>query len=363
LALVYKDGSMRNMKKIILVLLFACFFPDSLYAQSDVSWTGELDFSGALWNLPTGQRGESAFAVPSLFLNMEVPLREGNQLQFTLEGSEIKPSSEEKFDIKVREAYLNLVSVFRGMHVLRAGLIPQVWQEAQYEESSYRFVGQDMWSITEKWRYLDPADLGVSFLSEFAEGQGEWIVSFVNGNGAYREKAGQHKETSLFVRWGHANPWNFSVQYVRGNYEKYEEAASLKERIQALVVYRSPGLWRMSLEYLEAVDAADAISDLEMAEGVDASTWSGESVRGRGASLFLAVGTGPQAEWIVRYDYLNPVVEDGGVAVQTMVTGCGYRVSEDIRTAILFDYTLYGDDYGPGIRDRSKLTLAAQIAF
>ena len=124
-------------------------------------------------------------------------------LQF--EGSEEKTTSTERFDVKIREAYLDLVSVFPGMRALRVGLIPQVWQEAQYEEYSYRFLGRSAWGMTEKWNYMAPADLGLSYMTQMPWDLGEMAFTVANGEGAREKEDGPHKEASLFFRF------NFSI--------------------------------------------------------------------------------------------------------------------------------------------------------
>ncbi len=348
------------MKKIVLCLLF--FMSAQARAITSVDVNGELDVTASVWNLPTGERGNSAFEIPSLFLDFNVPLKDDNLLVVQLEGSEEKTASTERFSTKVREAYLDVVSLFQGMKALRLGLIPQTWQEAQYETWSYRYLGSVGWAITEKWKYLTPSDLGVSFMSQFPGERGEWAVTLANGEGAQEKEQGPHKEAAFFARWTAWEPWTLSFNYVRGNYDKYGEDVGLKERIQASAVYRAE-TWTAGLEYLAAKDPADALRDLHMAEGVDVTALSGESVKGQGASVFAMIRTGPKAEVVVRYDYLNAVTEESGKDLQTALVALGYQVTEDIRAAVMVDYTRYGSEFAPGSRDRSKLAFATQVLF
>ncbi|WP_374029836.1 hypothetical protein [Bdellovibrio bacteriovorus] len=351
------------MKKMMIVAIFSLFASAQARALSEIEIGGELDINASVWNLPTGERGNSAVQIPSLFLNVNAPLKGDNLMVITLEGSEQKTSSAERFDVKVREAYLDVVSVFQGMHALRFGLIPQTWQEAQYELWNYRFLGRDAWAMTEKWKYLNYSDLGLSFMSQIPNDLGGWALTLANGEGSEEEESGPHKEFSLFARFTKWEPWSFSLNYVRGSYDKYGEDIALKERIQALITYEVRDSWYAGLEVFEAKDPADALQDLKMAEGVDVTDLLGESVQGRGASLFTVFSTGPQAEVMLRYDYLNAVTEESGKDLQTAMIALGYEVSEDIKAALAVDYTRYGEDFAPGMRDRSKLELAAQVLF
>ncbi|WP_374078442.1 hypothetical protein [Bdellovibrio bacteriovorus] len=351
------------MKKIVLCALFSLFASSQSWALSDLEISGELDVTASVWNLPTGARGNSAFGVPSLLLDLNAPLKEDNLLVLTLEGSETKTSSGERFDVKVREAYLDLVSLFQGMHALRFGLIPDPWQEAQYETWSYRFLGKDAWAMTEKWKYQNYSDLGLSFMSELPQNMGEWAFTFSNGEGAEKEEGGPHKEAAFFARLTMWAPWTLSLNYVRGNYDLYGEDVGLKERIQAMVTYEVEDQWLVGLEYLATKDPADALRDLKMAEEVDVTALSGDAVRGQGASFFTVISTGPKAEVMLRYDYLNAATGEEGKDLQTVVAALGYQVTDDIKAALAVDHTRYGSDFALGARDRSKVELAAQVLF
>lgn len=351
------------MKKNTFFALFLIFASSQALALSDIEVSGELDVTASLWNLPSGDRGKSETNIPSLFLNLNAPLKEDNLLSVTLEGSEEKDGSTERFGVKVREAYLDIVSIFQGMHGLRFGLIPQTWQEAQYEIWSYRFLGTTAWSMTEKWKYLNYSDLGASFMSELPWDLGEWALTVSNGEGSQQKESGPQKEAALFLRLTPWTPWAFSFNYVRGGYDKYGEDVALKERVQALITYQKEDHWLIGLEYLGTKDPADAINDLKMAEEVDVLSFAGQEVDGQAASLFTVISTGPKAEVMLRYDYLNAVVGESGKDLQTVIVALGYQVTEDIKAALAVDHTRYGEHYGLGARDRSKIELAAQVQF
>ncbi|KHD87466.1 MAG: hypothetical protein OM95_14345 [Bdellovibrio sp. ArHS] len=351
------------MKKYSGALLFLLFASLQAKALSDIEISGEVDVTASVWQLPTGERGNSAFNVPSLFLDLEAPLKDDNLLVLTLEGSEQEVNSEERFEMRVREAYLDLVSEFSGMHALRVGLIPQTWQEAQYEQYGYRFLGTDAWAPTEKWKYLNYSDLGFSFMSQLPQDWGEWAFNLANGEGANEKEKGSHKEAALFARFTLWSPLSVSFNYVRGSYDKYSGSMALKERIQALLEYQKEESWLAGLELLLTKDPADALSDYKMAEGVDVTDFLGQSVDGRGASFYTVISTGPKAEVLLRYDYLDALASEDGKDLQTVIVSLGYQVTEDIKAALAVDHTRYAENYAPGVRDRSKVELAAQVLF
>lgn len=351
------------MKKRILGTLFFFFMGSQAFAVSALELSGEMNITASIWNLPTGERGNSSFAIPSLFVNVEAPLQEGNLAVVKFEGSEEKSSSTERFDVKVREAYLDVVSVFEALHGLRFGLIPQTWQEAQYEAGSYRFLGTTAWAITEKWKYLNHSDLGFSYMSSLSMADGEWAFTVTNGEGPQEKEVGPRKQATLFIHLQPSDSWTTSFNYVYGSYEKYGSEVSKQERIQALITYQSEGIWRWGLEYLRAQDPADALRDYKMAEEVDVVALTGKTVTGQGGSIFTVVTTSEKSEIMLRYDYLDVVEGVPGKDMRTTLAAWGFQMTEDLKMSLAVDYTGYGSEFAPGARDRSKMELAAQVLF
>ncbi|MNK06200.1 hypothetical protein D3C87_240920 [compost metagenome] len=352
------------MKKIFLpVLMMICGTSSLAMALTDIELSGEVDLAAQVHTLPTGVQGDSAFLVPAFLLNLNAPLNQGNLMVATFEGAEKRQDDNtQQFDVYTRMVYLDVVSIFNGMHGLRFGLIPQTWQEAQYEDWSYRFLGKSGKVLTEKYNYLSYSDLGVSFMSELPKSWGEWAFTLVNGEGM-SEETGPHKEAGIFVRMAGMSPWTLSLNYVRGSYENMNSNFNTKERIQAQVLYHPSKNWFAGVELLDAHDPAEAVRDLKMADEVDVTDVLGQSVHGRGGSIFAEVGTGPLAKVMVRYDYLDAIVGQSGKQLSSALAALSYQVTDDIRSALAYDYTWYGDDFAPGIRDSSKIEFATQVMF
>lgn len=351
------------MKKIVLTSLFCLFSSPEVFAVSEIEISGEMDATASVWTLPTGERGNSAFGIPSLFLDLSVPLKRDDLLFVSLEGAEQTDGLTDRFEVGVREAYVDLVSPFQEIRALRFGLIPQTWLEAQYEDYGYRYLGRTSWMMLEKWNYQSFSDLGLSYMAQLPQNFGEWAVTLSNGEGGRHAENGSHKEMSLFVRFFKWSAWGLSFNYVRGNYDVYGEDIGVKERVQAQVSYGSEDRWRVTLEYLGTKDPADAISDFDMAEGVDVISLAGQVVRGQAGSLYAVFKTGPESELMLRYDYLDPVVGEDDKSLQMTLLALSYRLTEDVRVAVVVDHTTYGESFAPGVRDRSKFGLATQVLF
>lgn len=333
-------------------LLIAIFVSLQVHALENVDITGEVALNGSLWYLPTGEQGNSNFDLSTFFLGIGADLHDSNYIQTVIETQES--------ELKLREAYVDLASVFSGMRVLRMGLLPQPWLKSYYEIWDYRFIDRTAWGLLEKWNYQKFSDFGVSYMSEFALGRGEWALSVVNGK--EEKNRGPHKEFSFFVRWNDFANWSLSTNYSRGSYDKYDEGEDLKERAQFLAVYYM-GRMKAGLEVLYSQDSNFAFADNEMAEGVETTLLPKGLLGGLGASLFTVVETGPKAEAFLRLDYLDAAHGESGKTLLTTMLGLGYRLTEDLRLATMIDYTVYGNGFAPGSRDTSKLVIAAQVLF
>lgn len=351
------------MKKSLLYFLMQVFVSGSAFAVSEVEISGEVDISASIWNLPTGERGNSAFSIPSMFVNMEVPLQDDNLLVVRWDGADTKDSSQEQFSFKIREAYLDVISIFDGLHGLRLGLIPNIWQEAQYEVWSYRFLGSTAWAPTEKWKYLNVSDLGVSYMSILPNNIGEWAVSLVNGEGVQGKESGPRKEATLFFRFNRNEDWAASFSYLYGSYDQYSLELGKKERLQALLTYQLSKSLLLGLEYLKTQDPADAVRLYKMAESVDVTALTGQSVTGQGGSLFVILETGEFSEVMLRVDHLNPVEGHSAKDLRTLLGAFSYQATEDLKFAVAVDHTQFGDSFAPGARDSSKLEFATQVIF
>ncbi|WP_413558191.1 hypothetical protein [Bdellovibrio sp. HCB209] len=352
------------MKKWILLSLMGIFVGGQAQALTEIEISGEADFNGIVHLLPTAQQGETQFRVPSLLLNFGVPLKDDNLLYVSFEGAEKKTDTSESFMVSTREAYLDLVSIFEGAHALRFGVVPLAWLEAQYQDVNYRFLGETAWGITEKWKYESYSDLGIAFRSEMPMDMGEWALSVVNGEGRTQDSAGPHKEGALFLRFQAWESAIISLNYIHGTYEQYGDDVAAKERIQANFLYKpEDSVTKFGIELLDTHDPADAITDGKMADGVDVTAFAGQAIHGFGGSAFVIFGTGPKAEIMLRYDYLNAAVGEEGKDMQTGIASIAYQVSPDVKTAFAVDRTWYAETYGKGIRDASKVEFAAQVLF
>ncbi len=350
------------MRNLILALVFFFFYQPAAYALSELELGGEIDFSFTMHQLPTGKQGESEFNISSFFLNLNAPLVSDNLFVAVIEGSEQTYGSDSsRFELRVRQAYLDLVSPFEGMHALRAGLIPQPWQEAQYELWSFRFLGQEAWALTEKWNYQNFSDLGLSFMSELPWSLGERALTLTNGEGRNNSEEGPYKDASLFFRMSQGGPWSLSVSYTHGRYDTYERDIATKERWQALLTFEDES-WFAGLEYLGTQDPANALEAYDMAESVNVVDFRGTVARGMGASAFVSINLTKKNEMMLRYDYLDPLQGEEDRDLHTFELAWVYQVVDGIRVGALVGYTHFGELHS-SVNDRSKVSVASQVLF
>src|SRR5207253_1434687 len=116
----------------------------SLHSQAvtDIDFSGELDLAATLKNLPTRDQGVTAFSMPSLKLDIEVPLRDNNEIFLQLESAEYRDATSKRFDTQLKEGYVSLTSFLPARAEFRYGLIPDHYIELEREQWDYDFWGQ-----------------------------------------------------------------------------------------------------------------------------------------------------------------------------------------------------------------------------
>lgn len=352
------------MKKHIFCLFWIIVGPFALAQNVEVG--GEVNLQFSAWQLPTGQRGVTEFEISTLFFDVDALLANDNVFHMRFENRDqslLSATGEgDRFVIGVREAYLDLLNFLPGFRALRLGLVPQPWQEAQYQIWGYRFLGRTGWGITEKWGYLNYSDFGATYMSRLPSNWGEFAFTFTNGEGVQNPGEAHQKEAALFFKFFAGQPFSLSLNYVYGRYDLYGEDVNRKERAQALLAYEGE-TWKWGAEFLWSQDPGNALEDLRMAEGVDVTDVLDQVVSGQGASVFVVYNINEHSDFMTRIDYLNAATKLDGRTLQTLLMAYGYQYSESVKFALAGDYTKYDENYGVGVRDSSKLSLSVQVLF
>ena len=361
-----------SMKKYVTAALLVLGVQGA-FAQDSFQLSGELNSSLMIYNLPSGDRGNSKFKIQNFLINLDVPLEQGNGLVIKFEGSDDRDTLVEtstgdqyqtlgKFEFGLREAYLDIVSPFSSMKVVRLGMIPQVWQEAHYQEQNYRFLGRTSWELTEKYNYLSYSDLGFTYMAEMPRLAGEWAISLYDGEGIQKSDRKAYKEVSLFFSFFKDEDYSLNLNLVYGNYDIYESAINSKERLLVSWVHGISDRLVAGMEVMYARDPMEAFADFNIANTPNLDDYPAEKIDGYGGSLYAIYKVKDRSEVFLRYDYLNAAIK-ANKTVQTGVIGYGYDFSQDIKLAVAMDYTGYSSGYGKAVRDESKLTLATQVLF
>jgi hypothetical protein len=351
------------MIRALFSLCLLLLVHSSAWALPDLNLEGELDVSTQLNFLPTSQQGNTAFSLQGLRLWSDVPLQDANAVEMLFEGAEKRDADSHRFDVQMKEAYLDLTSPFTGLRSMRYGLIPNSWQENQHERWDYDFLGDFGKAFTEKNGYISHSDLGVMYLSELADDKGEWSFAVTNGEGMESDEAGPRKDAQAFFEWRGWPSWALSLGYIYGAYDQYEASLGKKERILLQLTYEKADVFIAGLEWMDAHDPADTFSALKMAQGVDLTHYLGRNIHGQGGDLFLRWHSGPKAETILRYEQLQVVVGDKDKAMKTAWAGLSYHFTDDILAMAVASYSWFPEGYGLGSRNQSALQLATKITF
>ncbi len=352
------------MKTKAILLSFFLLANSSAWALSDLSLEGEMDIGTEFNLLPTSTQGNTAFRLQSLKLELGVPLKDTNSIQLQIEGAEKRAvGGSNRFDLQMKEAYLEVVSPFQGLRSLKYGLIPNSWQENQRQNWDYRYVGVLGQSLTEKNGYVNYSDLGGIFFSGFAEDKGMWSIAITNGEGLANDEAGPRKDAELFAHRAGWSSMSVSLGYIYGAYDQYDGALGKKERILFQFIYQHEDGFLAGIEAMDAHDPADTFALLKMAQGVDLVQYSGTNVHGMGAAAFIRWNSGPKAQTLLRYEDLQVVVGNPEKRMKTIWGGASYQFTEDIGSMLAYNYSWFPEQYGLGSRDQSAIKFATQVNF
>lgn len=352
------------MKKVIFysVLTLLLGLGVNSFAVSDIEISGELDLSFAVKNLPTRDQGVTAFDIPALKIDIEAPLREGNEIFLELESAEYRDGVSKRFDTQLKEAYLSLTSLLPANSELRYGLIPDFYIALQGENWDYSFWGPASNLPQIRYKYVTWSDLGIMYQSELPGEWGQWALSFTNGEGYQSAETGRRKQGQLLLALTKAAPFYTLLSYTYGSYDDYDSAFNKKTRLAANFSYEF-GRGLLSLEYYATQDPADAILAGGIAGGVDVTALQATVVDGEGASLLGRLGLAEKADLFLRLDWLSPVKTEKAKNLKAISTGVSYDSSEDIRWVLAYEYTDYSEEFAVAVRDESQLVLATKASF
>lgn len=351
---------MKKLKFYIFLILWGCGAPLCL-AVTNINFSGELDLLLALKHLPTRDQGVTSISVPRLNLDIEVPLREENEVFLTLESAEFRDNKSKRFDTQLKNAYLSLTSMLPPQSTLRYGLIPDFYIELQREEWAYDFWGGKSDLPLIKYKYTHWSDLGFMYRGELPQDWGQWALSITNGEGYVQDEQGPGKQFQLLVGLTKMAPFYVTLAYTYGTYEDYASSFNKKIRSVLRLSYEFEKAF-LSLEYFQTKDPAEAFAN-EMAAKVDVTDYLGTSLEGQGASLLGSYEISDQSELFLRWDVLSPVKQEARKNLKACSLGVSYDSSEDLRWALAFEYTDYSDEYSVTLRDESQLVLATRVSF
>lgn len=348
--------------KICIFLTILSGVASSAFALNDVSISGEMDVVATLHNLPTRDQGTLAFSIPSLLLDVEGPLKEGNEFFVQLESSENRDATSKRYNTQLRKGYLSLTSFLSPQSEVRLGLIPDFWVEIEKEGWDYSFWGVNSYLPMIRYKYSSWSDLGVMYQTEFGDDWGLWAISASNGEGLDSDELGARKEFQILAGITKAAPIYFVISYVQGAYDLYDNSFNAKTRLLTHLSYEADR-GTLALEYYQTKDPANAMTTLGIAGGVDVTALAGTSVSGQGASLFGKLKVSQKWALFARGDSLNPVKSDSKKNLQAVMAGTSYELTSDVMMALSYDSTQYGEQFSVSPRDVSRFVFATRAVF
>lgn len=330
-------------------------------AVSDFTLSGQFNVLGAMKQLPTRDQGITAFSIPSVRLDVDVPLKESNELFVELETSEFRDRDSKRYDTQLKEAYVNMLSLIPGYEV-QYGLVPNSWVQFQREGWGYDFWGPTSEVFLIRYRYSAWADLGVNVYGSLPNELGEWTLSVVNGEGAESEELGKHKEVQAIFSWQAWAPVYLSVGYLQGNYDVIGDDFNSKQRWMVELSYGNEMNY-FSLSYYNMKDPADIITTNHMASDVNVTAFHGTNVEGQAVSLLARRKITARSDVFLRGDWLQPVKSQTAKVATAAAAGFAFESTEDMLWVFGFESSTFDASYAPSARDQSQFLVATQVRF
>lgn len=353
---------MKNIKFYVFVSLFS-FFSSKGLSITDINFSGELDLALTSKSLPTRDRGVTAFNMPFLKLDLEVPLKDENVVFVELESAEFRDADSKRFDTQLKEAYVSLTSFLPARAELRYGFIPDFYIELQREQWDYDFWGQTSLLPLLRYKYTAWSDMGALYQGELPQDWGQWAVTVTNGEGYQQNESGPRKQAQVLLGITRAAPFYAMLSYTDGAYESYDNSFNKKSRLLAHLSYEADRVL-VALEYFKTKDPANIITATAgMAGGVDVAALAGTSIEGEGGSLFGRYKMNDYSEYFLRLDYLTPHLDDRKKNLKSISTGLSYDTNDDLRWALAYEFTDYSEEFSAPMRDESQIVLATRVSF
>ncbi|RYZ81146.1 MAG: hypothetical protein EOP06_24030, partial [Proteobacteria bacterium] len=227
----------------------------SSFALSEIQLTGEANLATTLTQLPSRNSGVVAFSLPALRLNLEIPLRDNNEIFVQLESAESRDATSKRFDTQLKEAYVKFSSFLPANSELRYGLVPTFWNELGREQWDYDFWGPTSELPQIKYNYSSWSDLGLRYQSELANDLGFWAFTISNGEGLESDEVGPRKQYELLLAMTKAAPFYVTLSYGQGSYDNYDPSFNEKMRAMINLSYEQENAM-VALEYFEMKDPA-----------------------------------------------------------------------------------------------------------
>jgi hypothetical protein len=332
-----------------------------VFAESDFTLSGQFNLLGTLKQLPSRDEGVTAFSIPSIRLDLEVPLKESNALQIELESSEFRDATSKRYDTQLKEGYLVMRSLLPNAEI-EYGLVPNPWVQYEREEWDYDFWGPTSEQFLIRYKYSSWADLGVVMNGVLENDIGEWAISAVNGEGAETEEIGKYKEFQVIFNLQALAPFFLTAGYLQGRYDLIDDSFNTKRRLMVEASYASE-LSLVSLTYYNTQDPADTLTAGTMAGGVDVRTLHGSNVEGQAVSLLARRKFTARTDVFLRGDWLQPVKTRSDATLKALAGGVAFQSTEDLLWVLGAESTTYSETFSTAARDQAQFLLATQVRF
>lgn len=329
----------QSLVGIFIIAILVLFKPEISRAQQ----TSNVNISGLVYNayyydFSKGSNDKNGFDLTRLYLTYKKGVTENVGMRITTDITRISNDQEKQYyRLFLKYAYLELnkpewrIKLIVGLHdVPLLAFQENVW--------GYRSIAK---MLTDYEHKQTSSDLGLKIHGQLPRDYGEYVFSFVNGEGYNQPEVGKHK--GLYGRMT-LRPFPTSIRGLRltGFASNIQHARDSSTTV-------TTGFATYESEHLNL--------GAELSAGND--EMNNQTINFFGYSLYSVFKVTPKCSLIGRVDWFDPDTKVDENSHFREIIGIGYKLSKDVE--LVLDYQ--GVQYDEGVSTINSNFLYAHLYF
>ena len=307
------------MKKNVFILclvIFTLFLPKIAVSQE----SGKLNLSGLVYSayyydMSKGAGDMNGFDISRFYITGRKSISENINCRITTDMGRVSNDQERAYyRLYLKYGYIEFKNSSGSFKIL-AGLHYVPWLAYQEHVWNYRSISKMLLDLEHK---QTSSDLGIKIHGQLPDKYGEYVVSFVNGEGYTQPETGKHK--GVYGRFS-LNP-------------SPQKAPGLRLTASGSRIQKNAGLSTTILTAFLSYEVGKGTFGAEFSSGNDKT--GDQKTNFSGTSIFGFYRIDKKWTLIGRMDNFNPDKDNDIDSHSRIIFGLGYKIDKDVE--LIFDY-------------------------